>query len=95
MLNAVRAAAAPKPPFRMEIVEAQGVREVLFDAETGRPIRPTNEAAGPTLQLSTSRASRSDACSGPRRAGRRDRSRTAAAADKMLEDFPIDFNQPH
>ena len=50
LLNAVRAAAAPKPPFRMEIVEAQGVREVLFDAETGRPIRPTtNDAAGPTL----------------------------------------------
>src|SRR6185295_12617428 len=30
LLSAVRAAAAPKPPFRMEIVEAQGVREVLF-----------------------------------------------------------------
>jgi pilus assembly protein CpaB len=29
----------PKPPFRMEIVEAQDVREMLFDATSGRPIR--------------------------------------------------------
>jgi pilus assembly protein CpaB len=34
----------PKPPFRMEIVEAQDVREMLFDPSTGRPIR--DDSAG-------------------------------------------------
>jgi pilus assembly protein CpaB len=29
----------PKPPFRMEIVEAQDVREMLFDATSGKPLR--------------------------------------------------------
>jgi pilus assembly protein CpaB len=94
LLNAVRAAAAPKPPFRMEIVEAQGVREVLFDAETGRPVRPaTDTAAGPTPHSSTP--------AGPVPTST---SATPAAApttgdkpsgDKMLDDFPVEFNQPH
>src|SRR6185503_8291488 len=85
LLSAVRAAAVPKPPFRMEIVEAQGVREVLFDAETGRPIRgTTNEAAGPTLHsVPVGPAGPLPAAASPAAAAT-----TPAAADKMLEDFP-------
>lgn len=87
LISAVRAAAAPKPPFRMEIVEAQGVREVLFDAETGRPIRPaTNDAAGPTLPT----APAAPAGPIPTAAGA-----APADAEKMLDEFPVDFNQPH
>jgi pilus assembly protein CpaB len=90
LLNAVRAAVAPKPPFRMEIVEAQGVREVLFDAETGRPVRATADSNGPTLHPGSA------APAGPLPAA------TSAAADpgdapagdKSLEEFPVEFNQP-
>jgi pilus assembly protein CpaB len=35
----------PKPPFHMEIVEAQDVREMLFDAVTGKPIRDPSAPA--------------------------------------------------
>jgi pilus assembly protein CpaB len=84
LLSAVRAAIAPKAPFRMEIVEAQAVREVVFDSETGRPIRSASEPAnsGPTPHPSTT----GHATGGP--------TPTPGAADKMLEEFPIDFNQP-
>jgi pilus assembly protein CpaB len=37
----------PKPPFRMEIVEAQDVREMLFDAASGRPIRDESAPGKP------------------------------------------------
>jgi pilus assembly protein CpaB len=84
LMSAVRAAAAPKPPFRMEIVEAQGVRQVLFDAETGRPVRPTSEAAGPTLHSSpTAPAGPTPTTSAP------------APGEKMLEEFPVEFNEPN
>ncbi len=83
LLNAVRAAAAPKAPFRMEIVEAQGVREVLFDAETGRPIHPTTEATGPTLpQGPAAPANAGPAPTGP----------APASGEKMLDEFPVEFN---
>ncbi|HVT26411.1 MAG TPA: Flp pilus assembly protein CpaB [Lacipirellulaceae bacterium] len=89
LLSAIRAAAAPKPPFRMEIVKgAQPVEEALFDAESGRPIRPTtNESTGPSPHPSaavptTGAAAKSGAPIKP------------SDADKMLEDFPIDFGQP-
>ena len=98
LLNAVRQAAAPKPPFRMEVVEAQGVREVLFDAETGRPVHPANDTAGPTPN------SNSATPAGPVPAGTSPATAPAAgaapaaapaSADKMLEEFPVEFNQPH
>jgi pilus assembly protein CpaB len=91
LLGAVRAAAAPKPPFRMEIVEAQGVREVLFDAESGRPVRGASEAAGPTLRSIPT----PPAGPVPGGASVAPAAKSPAAADKMLEDFPIDFNQSH
>ncbi len=89
LLSAVRAAAAPKPPFRMEIVEAQGVREVLFDAETGHPVRPTSVAGGPTLHSSPT------APGGPIPAAGPVPTAPAAGVEKMLEEFPVEFNQPH
>jgi pilus assembly protein CpaB len=71
-----------KEPFRMEIVEAQGVREVLFDGDTGRVINPSNDKntpAGPTLPSSAHPT------------GEHPASATSDAA-KMLEDFPIKFD---
>jgi pilus assembly protein CpaB len=71
-----------KEPFRMEIVEAQGVREVLFDGDTGRVIQPSNDKstpAGPTL---------------PATAKPTGEHATGAKGDaaKMLDDFPIKFD---
>lgn len=77
----------PKPPFIMEIVEAQDVRNVKFDPDTGKPLAdqdlatPANAAAPtsgvpsmtpPIPPTSTSTGS-SDPASG-------------------LEDFPVNFN---
>jgi Flp pilus assembly protein CpaB len=97
VLSAVRAAVAPKPPFRMEIVEAQGVREVLFDAETGRPVHPTNDAAGPTLHPSAPAGPTPTADPAAASAAAPATAPAAAApvTEKMLEEFPVEFNQPH
>jgi pilus assembly protein CpaB len=78
--------APPKPvkePFRMEIVEAQGVREVLFDGDTGRMITPPSDndksAVGPTLSTIPKAAS--------------DAAPTAHDdAAKKLDNFPIKFD---
>ncbi len=78
LLEAVQA--ATKPPFRMEIVEAQNVREMEFDADTGRPLRPVSgraAAVGPTLDPNGVPSGAAAPSSGD--------------ADKMLDDFPIDL----
>jgi pilus assembly protein CpaB len=76
----------PKEPFRMEIVEAQGVREVLFDAITGRPINYTGETsavAGPTLGPSIkSKKSTKDTST----------SSSNSDASNMLDEFPINLD---
>lgn len=85
LFGAIHHAAAPKAPYRMEIVEAQAVREVLFDGETGRPIRSATEpasAAGPTIHPTSN---------GPTTPGP---TPEPAAAENTLEEFPVDFNQP-
>jgi hypothetical protein len=47
LLSAIQQYVPPsKPPFIMEIVEAQDVREVQFDPETGRPIRDESFSNG-------------------------------------------------
>ena len=78
LLSAIRSTAPPAvPPFRMEIVEAQDVREMLFDPETGKPIRKSDEqtgSAGPTVTPSISPGAKSD------------------GSDNPLDEFPIDFN---
>jgi pilus assembly protein CpaB len=95
LLNSVRAAAATKPPFRMEIVEAQGVREVLFDAETGRPVRPTNDAAGPTLHPAPAGPTpTADPAPTAPAAPAAPATAPAPVTEKMLEEFPVEFNSP-
>jgi pilus assembly protein CpaB len=85
LLDAVAAAAPPAvPPFRMEIVEAQAVREMLFDGETGKPIRQLVEApitSGPSVtpSLSPTATSAGSSLVAP------------GDADKMLDNFPIDL----
>jgi pilus assembly protein CpaB len=82
-LNALVSALPPKPPFRMEIVEAQDVREVLFDPDTGRPIRQLVDAAsvGPAVTPSLSPAS----------TGAADPDAPTKNAEELLDDFPIDL----
>jgi pilus assembly protein CpaB len=81
LLSAIRSAVPAAPPFRMEIVEAQAVREMLFDAATGKPIRRASdmtESAGPTVTPSLSPGSPAGDSEGK--------------SDTPLDDFPIDFN---
>jgi pilus assembly protein CpaB len=82
LLTAVQAVPA-KPPFVMEIVEAQAVRTMDFDADTGKPIRDPNAGkSGPTVDVPTT---------GGRPSGG---SVKAPGVDptQMLDDFPIDFS---
>ncbi len=77
-----------KDPYRMEVVEAQNVREVLFDADTGRPVRPIAEqtgAGGPTPHAS-GKPHKGDA--GNDEPAHTDKS----DATDLLEEFPINFN---
>jgi pilus assembly protein CpaB len=88
LMNAINAV-PKKPPFVMEIVQAQDVHEVLFDADTGRPIRPVAEqtgVAGPTPHIAPQ--SQSDG-------GGNDEPTTGTGnsdASKMLDEFPVNFN---
>jgi pilus assembly protein CpaB len=81
LASAIPAALSLKPPFRMEIIEAQNFREALFDAETGKPIRQHHEPTlpGPTVGSSQSPTSPTQ-------------SEISGEAEKALEDFPIDFD---
>jgi pilus assembly protein CpaB len=82
LLSAIRTNVPPAvPPFRMEIVEAQDVRELLFDGETGKPLRqPESEAShtGPTVTPSMSPGSASGD--------------SESDSDGALDEFPIHFN---
>jgi pilus assembly protein CpaB len=82
LLSAIRATPPPTiPPFRMEIVEAQDVREMLFDAKTGKPIRQAGvetRPAGPSITPSLSPGAAPGGSPG--------------GSDAPLDDFPIDFN---
>lgn len=85
-LETAIAAVPPTPPFRMEIVEAMNVREMHFDPETGRPIRQLVEAgtaSGPMVTPSLLPAAAGPGVATPAVA--------PVDADKMLDDFPIDF----
>jgi pilus assembly protein CpaB len=78
------AAVPPIPPFIMEIVEAQNVREMHFDAETGKPIRQLVDAgtlSGPAITPSLS----------PAEAGSIPSGLTPGDAEQMVDDFPINF----
>lgn len=81
LLGAIRSTIPPPlPPFRMEIVEAQAVREMFFDSKTGRPIRDQEKA---------------NALNGPMispTAPPTEDSNSAEGAGEKSEEFPIDFN---
>jgi pilus assembly protein CpaB len=83
LLSAIRSTPPPvTPPFRMEIVEAQDVREVLFDAATGKPIRKmVEESVGPRVTPASPASYPTGGSSD-----------SAADADKMLDEFPIDLD---
>jgi pilus assembly protein CpaB len=82
LLSAIRSTTPPAvPPFRMEIVEAQDVHEMLFDGETGKPLRQANEqseSAGPMVSPSLSPGSTNGDSDGD--------------VENSLDDFPIDLN---
>jgi pilus assembly protein CpaB len=81
LLSAVMPPAEPeKEPFRMEIVEAQDVREVLFDADTGKPIRKMVEegSVGPRVT--------------PAIPASHPTGDAATDVEGALGDFPIDFD---
>jgi pilus assembly protein CpaB len=94
----------PKPPFHMEIVEAQDVREVLFDAETGRPIRdqaapgkPGKPGSAAPLSSGASLPAANVAPAATPPAGAQPGSDGIPSADagssQDQENFPIDLNQ--
>lgn len=85
LLSAVQAV-PPKPPFLMEIVEAQDVRVMEFDAETGKPVRePGANTGGPSVNAPSSG-------SGASAKGGDGTKPPAADPEKTLDDFPIDFD---
>ena len=84
VMGMMRKAAEERPPFRMEIVEADEVHEMLFDASTGAPLRGEQEE----YSGQRSRVSASPAAYAPD--GRLDF--TPKKKDSgSSNDFPIDF----
>jgi pilus assembly protein CpaB len=84
LVEAIRTDAPPlTPPFRMEIVEAQDVREMLFDGDTGKPIRKMVEDTGGPRVTATP-------ASYPMNSGAD--SADPSSSDKALDDFPIDLD---
>jgi pilus assembly protein CpaB len=78
----------PRPPFIMEIVEAQDVREMKFDADTGKPIRDAETSPG-ALPSNSGSDSPAAPTMAPPHAGDGD---AAANPDDLLKDFPVNFN---
>jgi pilus assembly protein CpaB len=102
--NAI-ASVPKKEPFKMEIVEAAEVHEVLFDAETGKPIRPVSEqtsangtsgASGTSQHASTkSHKTREKKTDAPSFIGGDQPTDVPGAGDgdsTSLEEFPINLN---
>jgi pilus assembly protein CpaB len=95
----------PKPPFHMEIVEAQDVREMLFDAVSGRPIRDQAAPGKPGKPASMTLPSGAalpaanvapTAAASPPAGTPTDSDGPAAsdaASDQGQENFPIDLDQ--
>jgi pilus assembly protein CpaB len=91
LVDVIRSTPTPViPPWRMEIVEAQDVREVLFDGETGKPIRNMVEESAaprvPATPASFPAAPATDQGDAAKAAA------DAAATNKLLDDFPIDLD---
>jgi hypothetical protein len=75
----------------MEVVEAQNVKEVLFDAETGRPIRPVAEQTRVGGPAPTTHSLPGVGDTAPTDA----KPHNPSDAAKLLDEFPINFNDPH
>lgn len=85
LLSAIQQHAPPPvPPFIMEVIEAQEVREMFFDADTGKPIREMNESQGPAAPATGSSSSSS---------GGKPGAASDPDAEEMLKDFPIKFDR--
>jgi pilus assembly protein CpaB len=93
LVDAIRSNVPPvAPPFRMEIVEAYDIREVLFDPETGKPIRKMIEdTGGPRVTPATPASFPGGATSDSSDAAAEAASAASEAAS-ALDDFPIDLN---
>jgi pilus assembly protein CpaB len=74
----------PRPPFIMEIVEAQDVREMKFDADTGKPIRDS-DASTDAKSLHQDNTPQGGPTMAPPLDG-------AADGQDLLKDFPVNFN---
>lgn len=84
LVDAIRTAGPPVvPPFIMEIVEAQDVREMQFDPQTGKPIRNLVEDSGGP------RVTPAIPASLPISDGE---TPTTTDADNALDQFPIDLD---
>jgi pilus assembly protein CpaB len=93
LVDVIRSATPPlKPPFRMEIVEAQDIREVLFDGETGKPIRNMVEDSGGPRVTPASPASYSSGAGSDSGDAAAEAASAASDAASALDDFPIDLN---
>lgn len=84
VMGMMQKAANERPPFRMEIVEADEVHEMLFDASTGEPLRGEQE----TYSGQRSRVSATPAAYAPD--GRLDFTPKKKSSEEN-DDFPIDF----
>jgi pilus assembly protein CpaB len=90
LLSAVRQTTPPpRPPFIMEIVEAQDVREMRFDPDTGKPIReqpaaPSTSGPGVDQGAGVSAIPADGLEDTPKQ-----------EMEERLNDFPIDFEQPN
>jgi pilus assembly protein CpaB len=74
----------PRPPFVMEIVEAQDVREMKFDADTGKPIRD-GDGATDAKSLHQDNTPQGAPTMAPPQGDPTD-------AQDLLKDFPVNFN---
>jgi pilus assembly protein CpaB len=91
LVDVIRSTTPPlKPPFRMEIVEAQDVREVIFDGETGKPIRNMVEDNGGPRVTPASPASYPSGA-GSDTSDAEEAAAAASDAAGALDDFPIDL----
>ena len=79
-ISPIASAPSPRDTFTMEIVEAAAVREMLFDAETEKPIR-VEESTVPAATVSTGGGEEGEDASG------------ADDSEEDYGDFPIDFEE--
>lgn len=90
LLSAIQQNVPPaKPPFIMEIVEAQDVRNVKFDPDTGKPL--------PDQSLTTpgglsSPAGGMPSMAPPNLPTSTSTTQTPTGGDNPLDDFPVNFN---